>query len=233
MIARAAICAVLFTSTFGYAQTTREDSSLEQRLAAADAHAATVKDLTCHFEQEKVTAMLKEPLVSSGTVRTTGAVVRWDTEKPSPCVLYADAGEMRLYYPEQSLEEIYTIDQKFADLLASPLPRLKMIEAHFDIAPDPATRPSDADLIAVKLTPRDASLKNDIAEVDVLVDGRPGLATRVATVDPDGDTTTIRFSDVRVNTGLSEADLQLNVPPGTKISHPLDTGGDSSGGAGQ
>ena len=63
------------------------DAKLESQLQQVDAAAQTVKDLTAHFEQDKFTALLKKPLVSTGTVRGAGSVIRWDTEKPEPCAL--------------------------------------------------------------------------------------------------------------------------------------------------
>ncbi|HTW94813.1 MAG TPA: outer membrane lipoprotein carrier protein LolA [Tepidisphaeraceae bacterium] len=219
MTVRAAICLLLLAGV-ALGQTSRPSGDLNARMVAADAQAAKITDLTAHFVQEKQTAMLKEPLVSSGTVRVAGSVVRWDTQKPSPCVLYAGEGELRFYYPQQDLEEIYPIEKRYADLLASPLPRLKTIREHFDIAPLAETRPAD-DTLRLKLTPRDASLQADVQEVDVWLDTHNGVATTVVTTDPDGDVTTIHFTDLRINTGITPADLQLTVPPGTRISHPL------------
>jgi outer membrane lipoprotein-sorting protein len=208
------------------------DAKLESQLQQVDAAAQTVKDLTAHFEQDKFTALLKKPLVSTGTVRGAGSVIRWDTEKPEPCALYADQKTVRLYYPKQKLEEIYPIDQQIANLLSSPVPRLASIRKFFTIAaagPNdvPNHQPGDSTL-ALRLAPSDESLAKHVRQVVVLLDIKTGLTLMVQTIDSDGDRTQITFLDARVNTGLDPGALDLKVPADTTISHPLDSAPASS-----
>ena len=110
------------------------DAELQTQLTEIDRRAGQVKDLTANFVQKKFTALMNKPLVSSGQVRSAGPVIRWDTHAPQASVLYTDGKELRLYYPSQKLEEIYPIDQRLSDLLASPVPRLKAVRDHFQIS---------------------------------------------------------------------------------------------------
>src|SRR5688572_14422969 len=71
-----------------------EDPALTKQLESIDARAAKVKDFTADFVQEKFTTLLKKPLVSSGQVRVSGPVIRWDTRKPEAAVLYSDGNEV-------------------------------------------------------------------------------------------------------------------------------------------
>jgi outer membrane lipoprotein-sorting protein len=208
------------------------DPQLESKLVQIDAAAGGVKDLSARFEQDKFTALLKKPLISTGTVRCAGSVIRWDTEKPQPCTLYADQSRLILYYPGQKLEEIYAIDQRLGDLLSSPLPRLGTIEKHFSIEPATAddlaggmaqavaTHP---EAVILRLTPSDAELARHIQRVVVALDPSTGLTLVVQTTDSDGDRTQITFSDLRTNSGIDAASLALNVPSDTTVSHPLDS----------
>jgi outer membrane lipoprotein-sorting protein len=190
-----------------------------------DNAAAGIKDLSGRFEQRKFTALLMEPLISSGQVRSAGPVVRWDTQEPSAIVLYADRDELRLYYPDQKLEEIYPIDQRMSDLLNSPLPRLSTIKAHFTIAAasadDLRDLPGGAGTLGLRLTPIDAELTAHIHQVIVVLDISTGLTVAVRTIDADDDHTDIIFSDMHVNTGINERSLDLVLPAGTAISRPL------------
>src|SRR5688572_19689777 len=104
------------------------DPALEAKLADIDARGAKIQDFTARFEQQKFTALLRKPLLSSGTIRTVGQFVRWDTEKPEPTVLYSDGKEIRMYYPNRKLLEVYPIDRRMADLVASPVPRLATLK---------------------------------------------------------------------------------------------------------
>src|SRR6476620_10561051 len=90
----------------------KEDPALVKRLEAIDARAGDVTDLSARFKQEKFTALLKRPLVSSGTVRVKGTNETATTEKPEPAVLCLDATQIKLYYPTQKLMEVYPIDQR-------------------------------------------------------------------------------------------------------------------------
>ena len=209
-----------------------EDPALIKRLQAVDARAGDVQDLFAHFKQEKFTALLKRPLVSSGTVRVKGTKVKWDTEKPEPAVLYLDAAQIKLYYPKQKLVEIYPIDRRLSDLAASPLPRLQTLRQHFWIEQIPLKEfgtagATDEQQIALKLTPKDASLAEHVQFVRVLLDVKnahilTAETTDAADVGEEADRTLITFSDVKTNAGLKDQDLDLVVPKGTKESRPLE-----------
>ena len=82
-----------------------------------------IADLTADFEQQKFTAMLKKPLISSGAVAVRGSAMLWKTRKPEPSELQIDQKEVRIYYPAQETIEVYQVEQKLGQLAASPLPR--------------------------------------------------------------------------------------------------------------
>ena len=215
----------------GADQPRAEDPKLAATLDDIDRRAAAVADLTGRFRQEKHTALLKKPLVSAGRIRMKGNVVRWDTESPEPSVLHSDGHEIRMHYPKQSVLEVYPIDRRLADLAASPLPRLAALRQHFTIerAPNPSadtpaggTTRDPAGAIEIRLVPTDPFLAEHVDEVRVTLDVRSAFVTRVQMLDADGDRTVITFSDLRPDTGLQDADLELRPPAGTKISRPLD-----------
>jgi outer membrane lipoprotein-sorting protein len=203
-----------------------EDAKLAARLDDIDRRAGRAADLSGRFRQEKHTALLKKPLVSTGRIRMKGPVVRWDTERPEPAVLHSDGREIRLYYPRQSVVEVYPIDRRLADLAASPLPRLAALREHFRIEPGGTPR-DPAGAIEIRLVPTDKMLAEHVDEVRVTLDVPSACVTKVEMFDADGDTTLIQFTDVKTNTGIRDSDLELTVPAGTKVSRPL---GDPQGG---
>src|SRR5215208_3997972 len=75
------------------------DPAAWQRMLAIDARAGQIADLSADFEQQKFTAMLKKPLVSSGRVYVRGSTMRWDTKNPEPNELLITDREVRIYYP--------------------------------------------------------------------------------------------------------------------------------------
>ena len=202
-----------------------EDPALKKQLEAIDARAGKIKDFTADFRQEKFTSLLKKPLVSSGTVRVSGTVIRWDTQKPEPAVLYSDGREVRMYYPDQTLLEIYTIGQRLGALASSPLPRLATLRKHFTLARSDGKSfqpPKDRQVLPLRLVPIDESLREHVQQIDVLLDVEAAHILELEMVDADGDRTHVNFSAVRLDTGIKPRDLELTVPEDTTVSRPLD-----------
>jgi outer membrane lipoprotein carrier protein len=207
------------------------DAALMQRLEAADAKAAAIHALATDFEQRKNSPLLREPMVSSGTVRVTGSVVRWDTTKPAPSVVRIDEREVRIFYPQEKLLEVYTLDEQLRQITASPLPRLAKVREQFEIteASDRTGLPQDPALLAIRLTPRQESLRKHLAEVLVAIDPATGVTRAMRMTDPEGEETRIEFKNPRINPDLSERDLDLHTPEGTRISRPLEGLGPGGG----
>jgi outer membrane lipoprotein-sorting protein len=202
-----------------------ESADFRKQLDDIDARAAKIKDFTSAFRQQKFTALLKKPLESSGVVRVASSVVRWDTQKPEPAVLHSDGREVRMYYPSQKLLEIYTIDQRLGELASSPLPKLATLREHFklergDIQSFKA--PKGREVLPVSLVPSDKALREHVDRVNVLLDVQAAHIIELEIVDADGDRTHMTFSNVRLDTGLKPAELELKVPADTTVSRPLD-----------
>jgi outer membrane lipoprotein-sorting protein len=204
------------------------DPATWQRMLAIDAKAGEIKDLVADVEQQKFTAMLKKPLVSSGRVFVRGSAMLWDTTKPEPSVLQITDKEVRIYYPAQKTIEVYRIQEKLGQLAASPVPRLSVLREHFTFEPikpsetgEPDRADADQNHFAVRLVPIDPELRQHVEAVRVLLDARRGLIIRLEMRDSDGDRTLVSFSNVKTNTGLGDADLQIHAPAGVKVTRPL------------
>lgn len=199
------------------------DPELDRQLRALDARLTAIQDLSAHFQQAKHTPLLKVPLESQGQVRVKGQRTRWDTSSPHPSVLVTSEAELRLYYPQQALVEVYPLDECMGQMAASPMPRLTTLMQFFDIhrwqasadAPWPPQR-----FLLIELTPRDPWLRQQVQTVHVAIARDSGLAAMVEMVHADGESTTMQFSDVKLNKGLNDEDVELRTPPGTTISHP-------------
>ena len=202
-----------------------EDPALKKQLEDIDARAARIKDFTSDFRQEKFTAMLKKPLVSSGTVRVSAASIRWDTRRPEPAVLFSDGRDVRMYYPGQQLLEVYPIDRRLGDLASSPLPKLNTLREHFTLErAEPGTfRPREGrKSLPLRLIPIDEAIREHVEEVRVLLDIEAAHILELEVIDADGDRTRVTFQNVRLDTGINPAELALSVPEGTTVSRPLE-----------
>ncbi len=198
------------------------DAALAAELRQIDAHAATITDLTASFEQAKKSVLLKKPLVSKGTVRVKGSRVLWNTSSPHPTAMLLESTRLSIFYPEQRVLEVYDLDDALRRVATTPLPRLEAVNEQFEISRSPRQPADPARLLSIDLSPRGEELRARIRSVRVTIDRSTGLAAEIDMTDIDGEETVITFSDARVNQGVSDRDLDLGVPEGTRISKPLE-----------
>lgn len=216
------------------------EPALLKQLTALDHRIGQIQDLSATFTQKKFTPLLRKPLLSAGTVHVKGKAMRWDTTRPEPSIIAVDQGELKMYYPAQKVLEVYQLDQQMGQLAASPLPRLDRLRQYFSIeradarplarawredaasaAPSstPTTQPDH--VLALRLIPTDPALQRHLAQVLVLMDLDYPCILRAEMTDADQERTVLNFSDIHLNTHLSDAAVTLSVPPDTTISHPL------------
>ena len=198
--------------------TAPSDPALMADLERVDAAAGRASAVTAGFRQEKFTPLMKRPLVSTGRVAARGATSLWTTATPRPSAMRVTAAQIRIYYPDQAVVEVYPVQGQLGALAASPLPRLDVLRQFFTFARLPAP---DAASLAVRLTPADADLQQHVRRVDVLLDRATGAIRRTETTDADGDRTVLTFDAVDLHGTVTDADLALVVPPGTREVQPL------------
>lgn len=199
-----------------------DDDSLETQLRLMDERVAEIHDLTANFEQRKHTVLLREPIVSRGTVRLCGQRMRWDTQRPSPSVTYLDETDLKIHYPEHSVLEIYKLDDRLMQLAASPLPRLDALKRHFEITRDQLREDIQQPHIALRLTPRSEDIAKHVRHVLVAIDRERAYLLRMEVMDHDDERTVILLTNHRINTDMDCDSIELVVPAETRIVRPLD-----------
>ena len=203
---------------------------LDARLNTLDARIGAVHALRATFVQQKHTPLLKKPMESSGTVRVKGERTRWDTVEPSPSTMTTDATELRIYFPEQRVVEVYDLAGDIRELSGSPLPKLAAIRASFDLkllkASELGADDADRSLVAMELVPRVATFEEHITSIRVLLDERIPAVRRIEVVDIDGERTDISFHDIETNPTIEDHEVALEVPAGVRTVHPLSPGKD-------
>jgi outer membrane lipoprotein-sorting protein len=207
-----------------------QPSEFAQQLEAIDQRAGQIKDLTADFVQEKHSPLLRKPLISRSKVKARGGLALWETIEPEPVKMSIDPELLRMYYPKQKTIEEYPIQQQLGMMAASPLPRLRAIQKTFSMKPDDgeglldANDAKPANVLAVRMEPTDAEVRKYVDHVRVLLDADRGLVLAFEMVDPDGEQTIIRFSNVRTDVNLADDSLKLDAPAGVKVVRPLEGG---------
>ena len=150
--------------------------------------------------------------------------MRWDTNQPERSVLLIDPHEARVYYPAHKMLEVYPLAARLGELAASPLPRLDALKEHFTFEQIPVAeldKSADAQrYLALSLTPADPTLREHVKQVRVLLEIQSAIMIRAEMTDSDGDRTALSFRDVQLNANVG--DLNLAVPRGTAVTHPLE-----------
>ena len=205
----------------------QDDTDLTKALSDIDSKSSTINTLHASFRQVKHSDILRRPLVSSGSVRMSRDRVRWDTRAPGASVLVASKNDVRIYYPDLSVLEVYTLGDQLSQLAGSPVFRLARIQRFFKIESD--LRASARGLMQLELTPRTDDLKKHLKSIRLGVHEETGIVREVVMFNADDEKTEMFFDDVRTNAPIAAGELEIVVPEGVRVVHPL--GDDGSSGA--
>lgn len=201
------------------------DGAFEKRIESIDRAMEKIVDLRADFEQRKHTPLLKKPMLSRGSLLVKGQSVRWDTREPRRSTMQISAGRLRMYYPDDQLMEVYPAREDMKDLGGALLPRLLALRARFEITAasqkELGAEEGNPHLLAVLLTPKDEAMRRHVQSVRVLIDDTGPVATRAVMTDAEGEMTEISFSHIRINAGVGQEEIELQLPEGVRVSHPL------------
>jgi len=181
---------------------------LERLQARYDATA----DLTARVTQEIEMASLGKTLTAHGSVRfKRPGRMRWEFADSDPQTIVADGETLWLYQPEENQVLKASFQSAFrSSTPVSFLTGLGKIARDFEVAVERVA----ADLVYLRLRPRDAA---DIGSLLLGVD-RTTFDIRLAEVrDPLGNTTRLRFDDIRRNTGIDDRVFRFEVPRGADV----------------
>ncbi len=205
-------------------------SSFNAKLEELDSRIAKIDRLRASFRQMKKTPLLKKPMVSTGVILVKGDRLRWDTTEPAPSTLTSDPELIRIYYPEAHVVEEYEAKGDIRLLSGTPLPRLATLRQHFTISElnvsefDPQRDPKR--YLAAELQPKAGDLAKHVKAARVVLDREVPCVSTLILTDHDGEVTQLDFTEVHVGIEITEDQITLAVPEGTRVSRPL---GDKTG----
>ncbi len=195
------ICFIAFFSFLLVSVVFAVDDGLLDELIERQGKLETVQ---ASFVQEKYDPMLGRPIKSEGSFYfKIGSGVRWEYED----VLVVYNGKfLYVYSPETEEAEKITGKQGFMGPLAFDL---KELLKEYDME---ALR--DGEIIKVKLRPK----KEMPFESMVMVfEGQEAFPSEVSITDANGEISSIRFDNVKLNTQFREDMFVFHPPPGTVV----------------
>jgi outer membrane lipoprotein carrier protein len=173
------------------------------------------RDFTADVTQEMTIASLGKTVTSSGTVsfKKPGRL-RWEITQGDAQVVVADGTTLWLFQPREKQVLKTPFDAAFRS--ATPLSFLTgvgQIQRDFEVTLDSA--PPKSDLISLTLVPRRDGAS--VGRLRLLVAPDTFDIRGADVYDPQGNVSRLRFTHLRRNQGLDDAQFVFKVPPGVDV----------------
>jgi outer membrane lipoprotein carrier protein len=171
------------------------------------------KDFTAAVDQELVVASAGKTLHATGTVafKRPGRM-RWSLTDGAPQVIVADGTTLWFYQPDE--HQVLKAPFHAAFRSSTPISFLTgvgRLAEDFDITLD-----GNGDgVFYLALRPRRG--EEDLGRLRLTVDAQSYDIVGAEIVDPVGNITRLRFSNLRRNAGLDDAQFEFAVPPGVDV----------------
>jgi outer membrane lipoprotein carrier protein len=171
------------------------------------------KDLSATVDQELVVASAGKTMHAKGTVAfKRPGKMRWSLTDGSTQVIVADGKTLWFYQPDE--QQVLTAPFQAAFRSSTPISFLTgvgRLSEDFDV-----TLAGEGEgQVRLALKPRKG--EGELGRLQLSVDAQSYDIVGAEIVDPLGNTTRLRFSDLRRNTGLDEAQFHFEVPPGVDV----------------
>ena len=174
---------------------------------------AKTKEFSADIHQEKTLSLLKDKIVSRGRIRFKKPdKVSIDFFHPESSQMVFDGKTALLYYKEEKLAERYSLrSNPIAEryLLFSKDPFQEKL-AEWKILEDWES------FLVMEIIPK---VKDPpFVKTRLRVSKKDWMVIGMDMVEKNGDTTSIRYSNMKVNTGLTESDFEIHLPRDVKIT---------------
>ena len=173
---------------------------------------AKTKDFSADIHQEKKLSLLKDKIVSRGRIRFKKPDnVSIEFFHPESSQMVFDGKTALLYYKEEKLAERYSLrSNPIAEryLLFSKDPFQEKL-AEWKILEDRES------FLVMEIIPK---VKDPpFVKTRLRVSKKDWMVIGMDMVEKNGDTTSIRYSNMKLNTGLTESDFEIHLPKDVKI----------------
>jgi outer membrane lipoprotein-sorting protein len=177
--------------------------------------------LSASFTQSRRSALLNEPIKSSGKLhyRRDPAHLVFEVEKPHRASVHFDGKSYQVYRPdEKQLEQFEIEDSEISRWLFMAFnPKIEEIEKSFIVKSGTAKE----ETLEVVLVPSESKLLKVIAKLTLLLSrgDAPGdpLLRQIGYVDPDQDELSFEISNATLNPSFAPETFELKLPEGARV----------------
>lgn len=172
-------------------------------LAPVSKRMEQVRHLRARFDQEQESLLLAEPIVSSGRLflRTDPATVVLLVEGDEPVKIRSDARSHLVYHVSRKRAERFLFERNelAGALLACLSGDMETLERAFDVRACRASNEGPSERVHIVLAPREERLREQLRQLEVLVDPVQATVTRVGYENADGERVTLSLGDVELD----------------------------------
>ncbi len=198
--------------------------SLNDVLARLDKSAESFESMTGNVTQLTHTDVIDENETQTAEVRLkrtkNGIVGRVDFGPPNKKTLGIRNRQVQMYYPKTNVVELYDVG-KFGEQLDQFLllgfgTSGKELQRNYKIKLIGTDNVNGKPAAHLELTPRSKEAQNIFKKADIWLGLDVNYPVKEKIQKNDQDYTLITYTDVKLNTPLSDKDLELNLPPDVK-----------------
>lgn len=171
------------------------------------------KDFSADLLQEKKISLLKEKVISKGRIRFKKPDrISIEFFHPETSQMVYDGKTFLLYFKEEKIAERYQVQgnpvvEKY--MLFSKDPFQEKL-AQWRIVEDRET------VLALEILPK---VKDPLfVKTRMWISKKNWIITGMEMVEKNGDTTTLRYSNMRVDMGLADSDFEIRLPKDVKVT---------------
>lgn len=211
----------LFLAAAALLQGAEGDAAAKDALRKFSERFREMRSLSASFTQKRRTALLDEPITSSGKLyyRREPARLVFEVARPNKASIHFDGKTYQVYRPaEKQLEQFELEDSEMARWLFMAFhPKVEEIEKSFTIK----SGGSKDGTIDVVLEPTEEKLLKVIAKLTLTIaregDAGDALLRRITYVDPEQEEVSFELSDAHLNPELAADAFELRIPDGVRI----------------
>ncbi len=174
---------------------------------------SSMHSLEARFVQLKESEMFVKPVEAQGVFSFLAPDrVRWEFTSPNPMTVLIDDDKMTTWYRDLGRADVMNVGRYSGQVLKylGASGSLETLLEYFDVR---TAFPKDrTDPFHLTLEPRYPRIAKHIDKIDVWIDRTRFVPVRLRYVEPGGDVTEYRFSDVKVNATIPPARFHLDLP---------------------
>jgi len=222
-----AIFAVLLLAApfLGHAQ----DANLQKAYTQMDAAAAKFQDVQADISVDNYTAVVQDHQIQKGSTafRRAGSSIEMAMtldkgQSGERDILYKN-GQLAYYQPVAKQETILSAGANRAEydsLLATGFGATsKDLISGWDVTFQGTEAIDGIQTAKLDLVPRLSNIRSNISKLTIWVDLTRDISLKQVMVQPDGDSRTVTYSNIRYNTHVSSSLFTLKVANGTQVQH--------------